>query len=279
MEVPSPLLSLPAELRNRVYELVLSEAEGLEYVRDAANPGRLCLHSPQVDIKDAVPDQNEAVPAALASKAPTTHGIRLIANQLQYVCRQLRFETKCLEVLYNAITFTDPHAATFRLFVDSVHLQLHLQNHSHDFVLRLPEDHKWTTNIFRELASFFLAYPRCTLTFHHPKLVSHKPSSLLFTALLVKYGARNDTTFLPKLTGDFELQQRILSFLPIQLRNQFVTSLPGNIVIFPYDTFDEAAFRDSCKSHAVIRILLLTKMESGLDELVAVAKDLYSHGF
>jgi hypothetical protein len=182
-------------------------------------------------------------------------------------------------VLYNAITFTDPHTATLRLFMDSLHLQPRLQNHTHDFVLRLPEDFKWATGIFKELSSFFLAYPRCTLKFFHPKLGSNKPSSLLFTALLVKYGARNDTTFLPKLTGDFELQQCILGALPIQLQTQFVTSLPGNIVIFPHDTFDEAVFRDSCKSHAVIRILLFTKTEGGLDELVAIAKDLYSHGF
>ncbi|KAH3919369.1 hypothetical protein HBH56_013440 [Parastagonospora nodorum] len=279
MGLPSPLLSLPAELRNKIYELVLSEAEGLEYVRDAVNAARLCSYSPQVDSKDVVPGQIEADSAALASTVPRTHGHRIIANQLQYVCRQLRFETKGLEVLYNSVTFTSPRAAMFRLFVDSLHLQLEPQNYAHDFVLRVAEDQKWPANIFRELSSFFLAYPRCMLKIYHPNLASTKPSSLLFTALLVKYGSRNDMTFLPKITNDLVFQQSILNALPEQVKNEFITPMPKNIVIFPHDTLDEAAFRHSCNNHGVIRRILLTKTDGGLDELVEIAKDLYSHGF
>jgi hypothetical protein len=275
----SPLLSLPAELRNKVYELVLSEAEGLEYVRDAVNAGRLCLYSPKLDSKNVVPGQSKADSDALASTAPRTHVHRVIANQLQYVCRQLRFETKGLEVLYNSITFTSPRAAIFRLFVDSLHLQLELQNYAHDFVLRVTEDQKWPGNIFRQLSSFFLAYPRCTLRFYHPNLASTKPSSLLFTALLVKYGSRNDMTFLPKITNDLVFQQHILNALPEQVQNEFITPMPKNVVIFPHDTWDEAAFRHSCNNHEVIRRILLTKTDGGLDELVVIAKDLYSNGF
>ncbi|EAT89346.1 hypothetical protein SNOG_02615 [Parastagonospora nodorum SN15] len=123
-----------------------------------------------------------------------------------------------------------------QLFVDSLHLQLEPQNYAHDFVLRVAEDQKWPANIFRELSSFFLAYPRCMLKIYHPNLASTKPSSLLFTALLVKYGSRNDMTFLPKITNDLVFQQSILNALPEQVKNEFITPMPKNIVIFPHST-------------------------------------------
>jgi hypothetical protein len=76
------LLELPGELRNRVYELALSSENGIVY-----NHG--VLHTfPKNATKNLIADPQH--PAL---------------NQLQYVNRQLREETRFLELRYNTVIF------------------------------------------------------------------------------------------------------------------------------------------------------------------------------
>lgn len=277
--MPSQLLSLPGELRNKVYALVLSEAEGLDYIRSGPTLGKLCLHELRAELivsSDEVPSETAVVSTSQTSSTPTTDRGGMIANQLQYVCRQLRCETKNLEVLYNIITFTCPKAETFLLFIQS--LQPYLQSYSHSFVLKAPVA-GWTSDMFRGLPEFCRAYPRCSLKFYHPKLSATKPLSILFTTLLVKYGARKDTLFVQKLTNDASLQRRILEVLPGKVEDQLVALIPKNITFYPYDMFDESAFVKACNECELIRDVLVSTLTNGVNDLVAIAKDSYTHGF
>jgi hypothetical protein len=276
------LFSLPGELRNKVYRLALSEAAGLDYIQESPASGKLCLHEPHV--KSEIIESNTAgqpvddatVPPSEQAPKHTPGRTRVIANQLQFVCRQLRSETKHLEVLYNSITLTTPQSTTFSLFMSS--LPPFFREHQHVFHLKARMS-QWERKMFSGLSNFCRTYPRCTLNFHHPKLRSSTPLSIIFTALLVKHGARKDTTFVTKVTSNHALQQKILDLLPSQIEHQLVALIPPNIIIFPYDNFEEATFRKACGENEVIRELLAPTLKGGIDDLVVIVKDCYMEGF
>jgi hypothetical protein len=238
------------------------------------------LHELRAEVKAAKHDvfgDTEASSTSLTSPAPATHHGRTIANHLHNVCRQTRCETMGLEMLYNhTIPFTCPKVETFMLFMSS--LPLHLQSHSHKFTLKSPIE-EWTSDMFKGLPEFCRAYPRYSLDFYHPKLLTTKPLSILFTRLLVKYGARGETSFVQKITTDPSLQQRMLEVLSSKVHDQLVALIPGNLTFYPYDTFDDSAFRKACEENDVIRDVRAPTLLHDIDDVVAIAKDSYSHGF
>lgn len=229
------------------------------------------------DNEMAVQNEDEtAVSSAEQTRKPTTNRARVIANQLQFVCHQLRSETKNLEVLYNTIMFISPKADTFSLSMES--LPLVFRNHSHIFFLKAPLE-QWKPNDFGDLIKFCRAYPQCTLNFHHPNLILSKPIPTIFTALLVKHGARKYISFLEKVTKDPFIQQKIMQTLPAKVQGQLVALVPPNLTFYPYDDFEESTLRKACAENNIIRNLLAPTLSSGLDDLIAVGKDCYINGF
>jgi hypothetical protein len=95
----SPLLSLPGELRNMIFKLVLSEADGVEFIEDDSRNGWLCLY---------VRDRDTASFITPDTPMHTVKNGRVIANQLQFICRQLRQEMKTPGISYNTIAFNYP---------------------------------------------------------------------------------------------------------------------------------------------------------------------------
>jgi hypothetical protein len=97
------LFSLPGELRNKVYRLALSEAAGLDYIQESPASGKLCLHEPHV--KSEIIESNTAgqpvddatVPPSEQAPKHTPGHTRVIANQLQFVCRQLALKRNTLK--------------------------------------------------------------------------------------------------------------------------------------------------------------------------------------
>jgi hypothetical protein len=88
-----PFLRLPAELRNRIYALALTLSdEKIEYVT------RRVTHSITVASNNAIGPQT---PASTDYESTTTESIYNRHNQLQYVCKELHWETQWLELLYN----------------------------------------------------------------------------------------------------------------------------------------------------------------------------------
>jgi hypothetical protein len=80
----SPFLNLPGELRNAIYELVLHEPDGLQYVDCASN-------KPILKTRDR----------------PATS-----SNQLKFVNRQLYQETPGLELLHNVVALVPDSASS-----------------------------------------------------------------------------------------------------------------------------------------------------------------------
>jgi hypothetical protein len=276
------LFLLPGELRNKIYEYALSEEKGLDYVKDAQGVGWLCLHKSQTEVKHAGNielEKNRSKPT-IFSPGPTTmcivNGGHIVANQLQFVCWQLRHETKTLGILYNTITFGGLDPTVALSFMTS--LPFRLKDHTHDFILRVQED-AWYPRKFSELVELCQAHPRCKLKFYHPKLDSSRALRLIFTALLIKHGARRDTTFVQMLSGNVAFQLKLVHMVTKEIEDQHVASIPDNVVFYPFDMyFDEDAFRSSCEKVDVIQKVLVPTLENGVEGLVALARACYEQG-
>ncbi|KAG9186032.1 hypothetical protein G6011_02588 [Alternaria panax] len=100
----SCLLQLPAELRNRMFEYVLTIDDGVCYRKDK-QPEDEGLARKRQNITET--DRNIEKPVVGAEEmtrpAPVTVKRHVVANQTQFVSRQLRSETKALVIRYNDI--------------------------------------------------------------------------------------------------------------------------------------------------------------------------------
>jgi hypothetical protein len=264
----SPLLSLPGEIRNMIFKLVLSEPDGVEFVKDHSGNGWLCLN---------VRDQNAVSVAHPDTAIYTVKNGRVIANQLQFVCRQLRQETNTFGVLYNTIAFNYPDPSLISAFLDG--LPSCLQHQPHNLSLR-ESPHEKGENYCLGLTTIFQKYPRCTLKFHHPQLVSSRPYWILVTSLVLGYTVRNEVSFVKKLSNSVDVQQLLLE--PLGREVDFSTGLflLRDLAIFPHeDVLNEDEFRAACQEHRIIRDMLIPTLKNGLDDLVVVAREVYTNGF
>jgi hypothetical protein len=82
----SHLLSLPGELRNMIYGYVLTNPKGLQYRRGSDYVGR--LYNPTAD-------------------AGAPHDADHETNQCQYVCHELRHETRGIGFRLNELYFKE----------------------------------------------------------------------------------------------------------------------------------------------------------------------------
>ncbi|KAH7091160.1 hypothetical protein FB567DRAFT_545917 [Paraphoma chrysanthemicola] len=144
----SQLLLLPGEIRNLVYQLALSEDHALEAVVDSNGLGWLCLDSFEQP-------ENIAPRSTDGDKCKTDDG-QIVANQLQYVCRQLRHETKTLSIQYNTIIFRgrDPTAA--EAFINGLSPRFH--ESIRQLVLRTSET-DWPLKLSTGILQFWKSIP------------------------------------------------------------------------------------------------------------------------
>lgn len=89
-----PLTVLPAEIRNKIYSMVLSEPEPLVLWMDPAGIPRVCRR------------HSRARPTLTYLFSQRTSGSAVEFNQLKYVSRMLFMETRGLERRYNTISAT-----------------------------------------------------------------------------------------------------------------------------------------------------------------------------
>lgn len=96
-------LDLPGELRNLVYELVLTSDHDVGATVPTNHPSNPSLLNADdiIVIGKLILEVGQAGVPSPAKKL----------NQLKYVCRQLRKETAGIEIKYNTITFADTHRA------------------------------------------------------------------------------------------------------------------------------------------------------------------------
>jgi hypothetical protein len=182
------LLLLPGELRNRAYKFALFAHDGLDFVEDERGMGWLFPPETETerqhDDDTILKDNCGGAPSADPTTMCTVNGGRMIANQLQFVCKQLRRETKALEILYNTIKFSALGRTTALFFMTSV--PPYLVDHPHKLIFRVKEN-KWHTGMFSKMTKFCLAHPRSTMQFYHPRLDSSHALRLIFTILLIKH--------------------------------------------------------------------------------------------
>ena len=138
--VDSRLLQLPGELRNRIFEYALTIDKGIYYREDKLGVGWLCLH-PQNFEEDVerlsetpapvgrVQESDDDAPMRKRRKISETNlttnkpvsdtkktinqGLvrvngHVVANQLQFVNKKLRSETKALVIRHNDIHILGP---------------------------------------------------------------------------------------------------------------------------------------------------------------------------
>jgi hypothetical protein len=263
----SPLLSLPGELKNMIFKLALSESDGVDFVEDESGNGWLCLHARDRDVTSSIVIHDTAM--------YTVKGGRVIANQLQFVCRQLCRETKTLGILYNTIAFIGPYIDTSIIltFVDG--LPTRLQHQPHNFILKESPLKKRKKHLCG-LRALFNKYPQCTLKYHHPNVVS---TAMLLNALWIKHGVRQDFSFVKRLSNNEYVQHRLLMLFDMEAKMKKVWWNFRYLTIFPYeDVLDEDAFRAACSENRFIQERLIPTLKNGVDDLVAVARELHANG-
>ena len=164
--VDSRLLQLPGELRNKIFEYALTIDEGIYYREDKVGVGWLCLHprkfeedverlsetpAPVGRVQESdddtpmrkrrkISETNLTTNKPVSDTKKTIHqgpvrvNGHVVANQLQFVNKKLRSETKALVIRHNDVHIVGPpeHLTKFfnsvvgkrRLWIQKIHQQV-----------------------------------------------------------------------------------------------------------------------------------------------------------
>ncbi|KAH7081640.1 hypothetical protein BKA63DRAFT_562175 [Paraphoma chrysanthemicola] len=246
-----------------------SEEHALEAVVDSNGQGWLCL--------DSFDQAENLVPRSTDGDKFKTGDGNVVANQLQYVCHQLRLETKTLSIQYNTISFRGKDPTAAEAFMNGLSPRFH--ESIRQLILRTSETN-WMLKLSTGIIQFCEKHPNPSLRFHDPNLTSAQANSLLFTTFLIKHHLRGETTFVRKLSDCIIIQQKLLAMLWERVQEDNLASMPSNVIFFPHDErLDEAVFHASCAANSIINKILVPTLKNGMDDLIAIAKDCYENGF
>jgi hypothetical protein len=285
----SRLLSLPAELRNQIYEYALVEPRSLFLIDDAYDVGHLCLHIEQA--KEYY-NQAKALPSLWGPRAAHKNGgpetmamvgleKSTIANQLQFVCRQLRLETKGLSLRLNTITMKGNEKQgqgvheMFLKFAKAISASQH--NYLRTIILRDGEDidfAPWAPSL-EAVCNFCRSHTRVLVKYHQWKA---RPAGIPFLlhAVSVKHIYRRDTSFVLLVTSDEALQKEFLNWDRSAIG--LAPLLPRNLRMFPADdVFDERAFRSAVEEDEVEGWIAET-IAGGVNTWVTLIRNWYEKG-
>ena len=209
------------------------------------------------------------------------------ANQLQYVNKQIRSETRGLGLRYNSLTIMD---------ID----QFHRGQRLGDFIRACPITqyqylkqitaaipagaYSWNSSIGRDV-SFILRFceenPHITLKW---ETECFRPNQWLIVDIAVySLLIRKSGKILEQLTSLPESQRHLKSLMPIlnltgQL-SELNKDFPANLRIVPPGAkFDEGQFRELVLRDASVRHVYLPHAPGGLDSWVEIAKEVYANG-
>jgi hypothetical protein len=273
----SNFLSLPGEIRNQIFEYALDEVNGLEYFEESSGLAWLCLSNPDSDASVSDNSSSTTTTSSDTTAMVTNRDGRIIANQMQFVCRQLRWETRGLGILYNTITFkcADP----MFLLQLMQELPVSRRHKIHNIVYRPDNPQLAAEHALGYLSKFCRDYPWLNVKFHFSALSPAKPWDFLIVSAIYVCIARNDRTWVRKLSHDDATQQHILAFIDTKAELLQGLQLPPNLRLYPYDkVFDEDAFRKACPKNRYIRRGFIDTLRGGVDDLVAYVKECYANG-
>jgi hypothetical protein len=285
----SHLLSLPAELRNQIYEYALVEPRSLFLVNDAHGVGHLCLHTQQA--KEYY-DQTKTLPSwwgprdvhnnnGLGTMAIVGLEKSIIANQLQFVCRQLRLETKGLSLRLNTITMIGNEMqgqGVYKMFLNFTKtISASQHKHLRTIILRDGKDIEfapWAPSL-EAVCNFCRSHPRVLVKYHQWKA---RPAGIPFLlhAVSVKHIYRRDTSFVLLVTSDVALQKEFLNWDRSAIG--LAPLLPQNLRMFPADdVFDEQAFRSAVEEDEVEGWIAET-IAGGVNSWIVLIRNWYEKG-
>jgi hypothetical protein len=314
------LLSLPSEIRNSIYEYALTQAEGLLYHKNSNDVGQLCTRGiedmvnndvseadensgmtekesmGQTGSDDKGEDENEqddTIACPESGVDTLDHGRnheleeeaiepeQVPANQLQFVCRKLRNETKGLGVRLNTIRFA---AKTEGKALEQCLSFLHSLAPHHKKYIRALDIYSSTneseiTNA-PELFMFCKEHPKSQVNFHFG-FIEHFPYYFIRGAIVLGWIFGKECFLTTYASLPWKLRYRIeLSMLHTNLPKRPFTTVPSNFHIFPsIKRFDERRFRSHMSLDARSRIRLMEQtLEITGDDFVAWAENWCQNG-
>jgi hypothetical protein len=102
---------------------------------------------------------------------------------------------------------------------------------------------------------------------------------MLLNALWIKHGVHQDFSFVKRLSNNEYLQQRLLMLFDMEAKMKNIWWNFRYLTTFPYeDVLDEDAFRAACSENRLIQESLIPTLKNGVDDLVAVARELHANG-
>ncbi|KAH7081638.1 hypothetical protein BKA63DRAFT_550278 [Paraphoma chrysanthemicola] len=300
MEQVSPLLLLPGELRNRIYAYSLSEERGISHREDKNGIAWPCLCKHNGDVQTlpvaedipgsatAVVESNQEIdkdshilkrrklntgkhkePLFRAHKIESDARVRacntryIVANQLQFVNRQLRDEAqglglRCNDIydfcsLESVLNFLKSLSHTQRTWLRRLVVR---QDHSQD---KSVDESTHDENLYNGESE-----DKCEKRFSHWrrmeqmyfKLAIHIYSScslvqngtFLGTPLMLQYNGRGNKSFVENFSSNIDAQRALA-----EMAGEGGRPLPTCVKWFPgEETFDEAAFRANCAATDII---------------------------
>ncbi|KAF2244822.1 hypothetical protein BU26DRAFT_553930 [Trematosphaeria pertusa] len=270
------LMRLPGEIRNIIYEYALTEPDGLTYRNSEFCAARLVAHEP--------------------GDAGLNSGTRLDyveANQLQYVSREMRRETRGLGIVYNDLTFvgTSNNLATsqFALFLRvcaSRHLDyirtITLRHRDTDLGPRpvaqdkFEDDHE-SANIFMD---FCHKRPNATVKWHVPWMSAQRKFFLLQVFrldLLSRPPSRPIRQLLESKWSPSLIE--FMSRKHPEDEDHPLKKSPTNLIFFPQeDALDEASVWQLCQEDPDLEALVL-RFVDGVEGYIPILQNLFKNGF
>jgi hypothetical protein len=277
----SPFLELPGELRNTIYSYALSEPAGLRFRQDDYCIGRLESMDSPVPPRQLVSIMT-CKTEAMVRKDVARNASR-VANQLQYVNKELRRETRGLGIRYNDLFFEQLHDAL--LFIDICPQEVIQYLGTLKLIKGLytthgdPSDSLLDTHQEKHmrLFQFCIANPSITL---HNTVTGWKHTDPLFVpyAILVRMQFRKCSSCIADFFTDPTTRSRVLSVTSRKVAH-ITHTLPENLKFFPEDeAFDEEVFRAACTGEKLICDLLDHAVEGGVERWVPLVRKIYEEG-
>jgi hypothetical protein len=276
-----PFLELPGELRNVIYAHALYEPAGLRFRQDDYGIGRL------ENASSAVPSKPSLVFATCKTENITRREIDTAAsraaNQLQYVSREIRKETRGLGIRYNEISFDRlndifsfialcPKSENKHLRMLRLYKTLYTTNGSPNQALQPKKEND-------QIFQFCEANPNVVIDGYIQGWQQTDPMFLPYS-ILVEMQFRNTSNRIADFFTDPELQHAIKE-ATMRKVSKAQQVLPANFKLFPDDKkFDEKAFREAAAD--LVKLfgadVFDHAVEGGIERWVPLVRRIYEEG-
>ncbi|KAF2640355.1 hypothetical protein P280DRAFT_526680 [Massarina eburnea CBS 473.64] len=303
------LLTLPGEIRNQIYEYVLTKPNGVVCVKDSHGVSRLINYKEDIkslwgiDRLSCVVDgmQENGDPGRLhETESGRAYAEKLDkieppeeTNHLRYVNKQLKKETHKLVVRFNLITFispgdTDSMAKCAEFLRSYTQRPARLQALIVGMTISNADSSTYDeANPFvKEVQAFCYANPQVPVHVRD-NVLSQTLGQLLPNCLWIAYVLGREMELIQRMkkcsakTNEAMIARMKLvgrTSVPFEYARQLFGSGPPNMRYFPRETsFDEIVFRNTLRHDLPVQSIL-QDFDIGEDALVEMAEDIYEKG-